>query len=53
MQNQISAVRNMEIEKAALEQMDKEYVPWKEQLKKALEWKGQNVGIFIPEALLS
>ena len=51
MQNQISAVRNMEIEKAALEQMDKEYAPWKEQLKKALEWKGQNVGIFIPESL--
>lgn len=51
MQNQIFAVRKMEIEKAALEQMDKEYAPWKEQLKKALEWKGQNVGIFIPESL--
>ena len=51
MQNQISAVRKLEIEKAALQEMDKEYVPWKEQLKKALEWKGQNLGIFIPESL--
>lgn len=51
MQNQISAMRKVEIEKAALEQMDEEYAPWKEQLKKALEWKGQNVGIFIPESL--
>ena len=50
-QNQISAVREMEIEKATLQQMDKDYAPWKEQLKKALEWKGQNLGIFIPESL--
>ena len=51
MQNQISALSKLEIEKAALQEMDKEYAPWKEQLKKALEWKGQNVGIFIPESL--
>lgn len=51
MQNQIYALNRLEIEKAALQEMDKEYVPWKEQLKKALEWKGQNLGIFIPESL--
>lgn len=51
MQNQISALNKLEIEKAALQQMDKDYAPWKEQLKKALEWKGENLGIFIPESL--
>ena len=51
MQNQISAARKMEIEKATLQQMDKQYTPWKEQLKKALKWKGQDLGIFIPESL--
>lgn len=50
-QNQISAVRKVEIEKAALQQMDEDYAPWKKELKKALEWKGQNLGIFIPESL--
>lgn len=50
-QNQISGLHKLEIEKAALQQMDKDYAPWKEQLKKALEWKGQNLGIFIPESL--
>lgn len=51
LQNQISALNRLEIEKAALQQMDKDYAPWKEQLKKALEWKGENLGIFIPESL--
>ena len=51
LQNQISALNKLEIEKAALQQMDKQYTPWKEQLKKALKWKGQNLGIFIPESL--
>lgn len=51
MQNQISALNKLEIEKAALQQMDDQYAPWKEQLKKALEWKGQNLGVFIPESL--
>ena len=51
LQNQISATRKMEIEKAAVQQMDKQYAPWKEQLKKALKWKGQDLGIFIPESL--
>ena len=50
-QNQISAVREVASENPALQQMDKDYAPWKEQLKKALEWKGQNLGIFIPESL--
>ena len=50
-QNQISALNRLEIEKAALQEMDRQYAPWKEQLKKALEWKNQNLGIFIPESL--
>lgn len=41
----------LELEKAALREMDKQYDPWKEQLKKALEWKGENFGVFIPESL--
>lgn len=51
LQNQISALNKLEIEKAALQQMDKQYTPWKEQLKKALKWKGQDLGVFIPESL--
>lgn len=51
LQNQISALNKLEIEKAALQQMDKQYIPWKEQLNKALAWKGQNLGIFIPKSL--
>lgn len=51
LQNQISALNRLEVEKAALRQMDEEYAPWKEQLKKALSWRGHNLGIFIPESL--
>lgn len=51
LQNQISALSRLELEKAALREMDKQYDPWKEQLKKALEWKGENFGVFIPESL--
>lgn len=50
-QNQLSALNRLEVEKAALQEMDKQYAPWKEQLRKALGWKGQNLGIFIPESL--
>ena len=51
LQNRISAENKLEIEKAVLQQMDKQYAPWREQLRKALEWKGQNLGIFVPESL--
>lgn len=51
MQNQISALNRLETEKAVIQQLDKDYAPWKKQLKKDLEWKGENLGIFIPETL--
>lgn len=51
LQNRISAENRLEIEKATLRQMNKQYEPWREQLRKALGWKGQNLGIFIPESL--
>lgn len=50
-QIKISTSSRLEIEIAALQQMDEEYAPWKKELRKALEWKGQNFGIFIPESL--
>ena len=39
------------VEKATLQQMDKQYAPWRKRLRKALGWKGQIFGIFIPESL--
>ena len=51
LQNRISAENRLEIEKATLQQMDKQYAPWREQLRKALGWKGQDLGIFVPESL--
>ena len=52
LQNRISAESRLEVEKAALQQMDKQYAPWREKLKKDLGWRGKNLGIFVPESLV-
>ena len=51
LQDQIYDTNEFELEKVALQQMDKQYAPWREKLKKDLGWRGQSYGIFVPESL--
>ena len=51
LQNDLSSEYRNKLAAAAEKELDKMYFPWREKLKKALAWKGDAFGIFIPEHL--
>ena len=50
-QNELCAEERRKLAAAADEQLDKMYSSWREKLRKALAWKGDDLGIFVPESL--
>ncbi len=50
-QNELCAEERQKLAAAADEQLDKMYSSWREKLRKALAWKGDDLGIFVPESL--
>lgn len=50
-QNELYAEQRRKLAAAADEQLDKMYSSWREKLRKALAWKGDDLGIFVPESL--
>ena len=50
-QNELCAEQRRKLAAAADEQLDKMYSSWREKLRKALAWKGDDLGIFVPEHL--
>lgn len=50
-QNELCAEERRKLAAAADEQLDKMYSSWREKLRKALAWKGDDLGIFVPEHL--
>lgn len=50
-QNELCAEERQKLAAAADEQLDKMYSSWREKLRKALVWKGDDLGIFVPEHL--
>lgn len=50
-QNELCAEERQKLAAAADEQLDKMYSSWREKLRKALAWKGDDLGIFVPENL--
>ena len=51
LQNDLSSEYRNKLAAATEKELDKMYFPWREKLKKALAWKGDAFGIFIPEHL--
>ena len=50
-QNELCAEERRKLAAAADEQLDRMYSSWREKLRKALAWKGDDLGIFVPENL--
>lgn len=50
-QNELCAEQRRKLAAAADEQLDRMYSSWREKLRKALAWKGDDLGIFVPESL--
>lgn len=50
-QNELCAEQRRKLAAKADEQLDKMYSSWREKLRKALAWKGDDLGIFVPEHL--
>ena len=50
-QNELCAEQRRKLAAEADEQLDKMYSSWREKLRKALAWKGDDLGIFVPEHL--
>lgn len=50
-QNELCAEERRKLAAAADEELDKMYSSWREKLRKALAWKGDDLGIFVPESL--
>ena len=50
-QNELCAEERRKLAAAADEQLDEMYSSWREKLRKALAWKGDDLGIFVPESL--
>lgn len=50
-QNELCAEQRRKLAAAADEQLDRMYSSWRDKLRKALAWKGDDLGIFVPESL--
>lgn len=50
-QNELCAEQRHRLAAAAGAELDKMYSSWREKLRKALAWKGDDLGIFVPEHL--
>lgn len=50
-QNELCAEQRRKLAAADDERLNKMYSSWREKLRKALAWKGDDLGIFVPESL--